>query len=134
MRTRQALMHEFAAAWQFFEDFGENWYALEDCLIYLDDYLPADSYINVITRPQELLSDDDPQELGWLLQTLQEVGVWWSKPINDNPPYNRTAVPFHTVFQLRNQDWEALDQRLKRYPFLEKGRPAHRASSPRTRL
>jgi len=118
MRSRQALMNEFAAALQFSEDFGENWYALKDCLIYLDDRLPADSYLVVITSPHDLLIDEPKEELGWLIQTLQEVGEWWGKPIRDNPPFNRPAIPFHAVLQARADDLDTLDPRLGVLPRL----------------
>jgi RNAse (barnase) inhibitor barstar len=118
MKSRQALMNEFAAAFQFFEEFGDNWYALRDCLIYLDDRLPADSYIVVITRPHELLIDEPKEELGWLIQTLQEVGEWWSRPIRDNPPFDRPAIPFHAVLQARDEDLDTLDPRLGILPRL----------------
>ena len=120
MRSRQALMNEFAAAFQFFEGFGENWYALKDCLIYLDDRFHIDRYIVVVTRPQEVLSDEPEEELGWFIQTLQEVGEWWSRPITDNPPFDRPAIPFHTVLQATDAELDGLDRRLRFFPRLDR--------------
>lgn len=99
MRTRQSLMDEFGAALQFLEPFGENWYALKDCLSSLNEWLPGDAYILVIDMPEEVLIDESPDELHWLVVTIEEVAEWWSHPITDNGPFNRDAIPFHVVLR-----------------------------------
>lgn len=100
MRSRASLMSEFGAALQFFEDFGENWYALEECLCYLDEWLPAEAYVIVIERAEELLVDDDDEGLRALLATLQAVGEFWSQPINEPDRFVRGAVPFHALLNV----------------------------------
>jgi hypothetical protein len=104
MKTLQGLMDEFGAVLQFFEGFGENWYALKECLFYLDEWLRADSYILVITRCLELLSQDKPEELHWFLKTVEEVGEWWRTPITDNGRFNRGPIPFHVVLRCAGED------------------------------
>lgn len=97
MRSLQGLMDEFGAALQFFEEFGENWHALKECLFYLDEWLPADQYILLIPSSHQVLVDD-PSQLKWLLTTLHEVGQWWLEPITDNEPFNRPSKEFRAVF------------------------------------
>jgi hypothetical protein len=112
MTTRQGLMDEFGAALQFFEGFGENWHALKECLAYLDEWLPADAYILVITRCLDLLSRDTSGELRWFLQTIEEVGEWWSRPINGNDRFNRKAVPFHVILSCPEREVERSPRHL----------------------
>jgi hypothetical protein len=114
MKNFQALMDEFGAALQFFDGFGENWYALRDCLRSLDGWLPAEAYILVVTHPLELLKEE-PDELPWFLKVMDEVHDWWSRPITDNGPYNRPPVPFHVVLQAIASECEMVCQR---YPAL----------------
>jgi Barstar (barnase inhibitor) len=97
MRTTQGLMNETAAALQFFTGFGENWYALRECLEYLDEWLPADAYVLLIEDAEVLLNEAAPEEMLALLRTLHEVGEWWSRPIVDNGRFNRQPVPFHAL-------------------------------------
>jgi Barstar (barnase inhibitor) len=118
MKTRQGLMDEFGAALQFFEDFGENWYALKECLCYLDEWLPADAYILVVSNCTELLSQEDTDELHWFLQTVREVGDWWGRPITDNDRFNRGPIPFHVVLRCREGDAAKARARFKDIPFL----------------
>ena len=99
MRSTPALMTEFGAALQFFVGFGENWHALEECLSDLDEWLPADAYVLVVERAEEVLAD----ELGALpalLTTLDRAGSFWSHPIRDNGRFNRPAIPFHVLLHL----------------------------------
>ncbi len=117
MRTRQGLMDELGAALQFFEGFGENWHALKDCLFSLDDWLPANVYLLVVTGSEQVLADESA-ELRWLLATLNETGGWWAKPIVDNGSYNRPAIPFHTVFQVESTKVERLPPELASLPRL----------------
>jgi hypothetical protein len=100
MRTTPALMDEFAAAWQFFEGFGNNWYALRECLEYVDEWLPAAAYILVIEKAEEVLADEEPDQTVALLKTLSEIGDWWANPIEGNDRFNRGSVPFHTLLHL----------------------------------
>ena len=100
MRTTPDLMNEFAAALQFFDGFGENWHALEECLTYLDEWLPADAYILVIENADELLRDEEPQQLMALLKTLHQAGDSWAQPIADNGRFDRKGIPFHVLLNV----------------------------------
>ena len=100
MKTTAALMDEFGAALQFFMGFGENWYALRDCLYCLDEWLPATAYVLVVEDAEEVLRDEQPFQMEVLLKTLHEAGEWWAKPITDNGPYNRNAIPFHVLLNV----------------------------------
>lgn len=89
-------MDEFAAAFQFFAGFGGNWNALEECLDYLDEWLPADGYIMVVEDAEDVLGAE-PQHLSALLCTLDAVGRWWSEPVEGNGRFDRPARPFHVL-------------------------------------
>ena len=97
MRTADALMNEFAAALQFFDGFGENWHALQECLEYMDEWLPAHMYVLVIEHAEELLQEEPANQMSALLTTLHKAGEWWAKPIQDNDRFNRPAIPFHVL-------------------------------------
>lgn len=117
MRTRQAVMDEFGATLQFFEEFGENWHALRECLFYMDEWLPGNAYILVITHPEELLSEAT-EELTWLLKVIREAGEWWQTPITDNGRFNRPAIPFHVVLQCQESDLAQVRSRFPDIPVL----------------
>src|SRR5579862_9548504 len=104
MRNSQGLMDEFGAALQFCDDFGENWYALKECLEYIDEWLRADVYILVVERAELMLSEADAAQMAALLKTLHEVGEWWSAPIANNGRFNRDAIPFHTLLNSSADD------------------------------
>jgi hypothetical protein len=110
MRTTQALMNEFAAALQFFDGFGENWYALRDCLEYMDEWLPADAYVLIIENAQELLHEEQPSAMSALLKTLHETGEWWAKPIADNGRFNRKEIPFHVLLNVSDNEPSAAEK------------------------
>lgn len=103
MRTTGALMNEFGAVLQLFEGFGENWYALEECLSYLDEWLPADAYVLVVERAEELLGDE-PADLPAFLKTVDEAGNFWSEPVSGNGRFDRKSVPFHVLLNLSASD------------------------------
>jgi hypothetical protein len=110
MRTTAALMNEFAASLQFFEGFGENWYALGECLNYLDEWLPADAYVLVVEGAEELLKDEQPEQMAALMKTLHEAGEWWSKPIAGDDPFNRNGIPFHVLLNVAETEPSAADR------------------------
>lgn len=100
MRTTEGLMTEFGAALQFFDGFGENWHALEECLGYLDEWLPAQSYVLVVERAEETLCESGLGAMIALLKVLHATGEFWSRPITDGGRFDRPGVPFHVLFNL----------------------------------
>ncbi|REJ06130.1 hypothetical protein DY023_07525 [Microbacterium bovistercoris] len=113
MRDTPSLMSEFGAALQFFDDFGENWYALEECLCYLDEWLPADAYVLVVERSEEILSRDD-DGLRALMTTINAAGSFWSKPVIDGPEqYRRPARPFHVLMLLGEGQLQSSERLLR---------------------
>lgn len=113
MRTKQALMREFAEVLQFFEGFGANWDALEECLDYLDDNLPASGYVLVVSEAEELLAEEDSGAMTTFLSLLRDVGCSWSEPVVGNQDFDRSPVPFHLVLQLPES--ATLEERLERF-------------------
>lgn len=103
MKDRAGLMNEFGAALQFFDGFGENAAALKECLSYLDEWLPANEYILVISDSLMLLGDM-PEELEWFFDVLNDVGEWWSKAIAEGKRFDRSAIPFHVVLQCKERE------------------------------
>ncbi len=106
-------MDEFSAALQFFEDFGENWDALEECLCYLDEWLIGDIYLVVINNAQEVLVKEDKEQFRILIDLLDDVGRWWSKPITNNGRFNRKAIPFHVLFKCPETAVENVCRRME---------------------
>lgn len=107
MRTAGELMSEVGAALQFFDGFGENWYALEESLCYLDEWLPASAYVVVVERAEEVLSGDEEQ-LRALLATFNSAGEFWSQPVGGPERFERGPVPFHLLLNVSAEQPEAV--------------------------
>jgi hypothetical protein len=113
MRTYEGLMNEFSAALQFFYGFGENWPALNECLCYLDEWLPAEAYVIVIECAEEVFREESDHEIHALLDNLHDVGEWWAKPITDNGRFNRGPIPFHILFNFSAGQEESMERFVK---------------------
>lgn len=98
-RDVPGLMSEFGAAFQIFEAFGENWHALEESLCYLDEWLPAEGYVLVVERAEQLLCDT-PEELRSFVAVMTDVARWWAKPVVNNTRFNRPPRPFQVVLEI----------------------------------
>lgn len=122
MKGFQGLMDEIGAALQFFEGFGENSNALRELLMDLNEWLPGDAYILVVSNPQ-LLFSERPEERAWLMSLFDGVGLWWSKPIVDNGPYNRPAAPFHVVLQCSREKLSEVQAAFPGVPLLPVDNP-----------
>jgi hypothetical protein len=107
MHTLGALMSEVGAALQFSDSFGENWYALEESLCYLDEWLPALAYVIVVERAEEVLSGDTEQ-LRALLKTFDAAGEFWSHPVVGPERFEREPVPFHLLLNVSVEHPEAV--------------------------
>lgn len=111
MRNVQGLMDEFGAALQFFEEFGENWPALEDCLRSLDEWLPAQAYVIVVERAEEMLVGDDDGLRGFLA-TVHAAGAFWSSPVNSPERFRRPSIPFHVLLNVSEPHTATIDRFL----------------------
>lgn len=109
MRDRQSLMSEIGAALQFFDGFGENWYALEECLSYLDEWLPADAYVLVIEKAEEILVDDDDAFTDFL-KSVNGAGEFWSRPVTSPDRFVRAAIPFHMLLNVSDSDAVSIER------------------------
>lgn len=98
--TKQSLLEEIAWALEFPPYFGHNWDALDECLADLGDWLPAEAYILVFTKANDLLSQSE-QDFKTLMEVLQSAGAEWA---------NR-SIPFHTILHCQH---DAKDTMLKR--------------------
>jgi len=96
-------MDEFAAALQFSDEFGENWYALGESLCYLDEWLPSSAYVLVVEKAEELLQDASDDDVEALLKVFNEAGEFWAQPITDNGRFNRAAKPFHVLLNFSSK-------------------------------
>jgi hypothetical protein len=109
MRNTSGLMSEIGAALQLFDGFGENWYALEEALCYLDEWLPAEAYVIVVEKAEELLLSDD-EELRALLRTFSSAGEFWSRPVDGPDHFRRGPAPFHLLLNVSEDHLEAISR------------------------
>ena len=114
MKTYESLMDEIAAALQFPDYFGENWNALTDCMSDMNDRMPGDAYIIVVVDAQDVLVDESEEDIRVLLKVLHNNSEWWSKPVIGNPPFDRNAIPFHTLFECSPSVLDRVYERYRR--------------------
>lgn len=102
-RNVPGLMAEFGAVLQFFQRFWEHWHALEECICYMDEWLPGDGYVLVVERAEELLADE-PDEMRWFVAMMKDVADWWANPVVDNGRFNRPPRPFKVMLEVSEHD------------------------------
>lgn len=112
MQTLSGLFDEFAAALQFPDYFGENWPAFNDVIADLG-WMPRTYYELVITDADRVLSNEPDVEFAVFLNSLNRAGETWSKPIKLGEPWDRTAVPFHSVLVAESEAQADLKRRVE---------------------
>src|SRR5262249_3024378 len=109
-RTVSHLFDECAAALQFPHYFGENWDAFNECLGDLE-WLHGDAFVLFFADCQRLLDQEPLNELGTLLDVLENVaGEWATRGKGES---SRRSHPFHVVFQCSAQEKAAFGARLQ---------------------
>jgi|KBSSwiStaDraftv2_1062776.scaffolds.fasta_scaffold50250_4 RNAse (barnase) inhibitor barstar len=112
MKRVSSLFDEFAAALQFPFYCGENWNALDECMVDLS-WLPADVYILLITNAQAFLAEEDEEQFSALTGILQNAAEEWSRRVEVPEWRRRPPVPFHIIFQCLESDLGVVMLRLK---------------------
>ncbi len=97
MRTLGGVFDEFAAALQFPIYFGENTDAFNDCISDLEVLPAGTGYVVIIVEPDQVLADDEPRALEWLVESLASATAEWGQPIERGEWWDRPALPFHVV-------------------------------------
>ncbi|MBM7785403.1 barstar family protein [Tenggerimyces flavus] len=98
MRTEAGVYDEFAAALQFPLYFGENRDAFHDCITDLEEGLPpGEGYVVVVTEPDQVLVDEPPEAISWLVRALKHAAEEWARPIALGEWWDRPPIPFHLV-------------------------------------
>lgn len=98
-RLTQGFFDEIAAALQFPYYFGENWHALDDCLLDLA-WLPAQAYLLVVGNADEWLADAPTEAPRHALDILAGAAdVWQGPPPGNGGGSQQAGVPFHVLLQ-----------------------------------
>lgn len=112
MRSTSTLFVEFAAQLDFPDYFGSNWDAFEECLADLSWLSPRPDTI-VIGHASELLAEESPGELAIFLRLIEKVAAEWASPISRGEGWDRSAVPFHLVFEESPEHRDVLRSRIR---------------------
>jgi hypothetical protein len=73
---------------------------------YTDEWLPADAYVIVVEKAEDVLAEDRA-ELEALLVTLDAAGDFWSQPVDSPERFARGPVPFHVLLNVGPQGQDA---------------------------
>ncbi|WP_247041377.1 barstar family protein [Arthrobacter rhizosphaerae] len=95
MRTLDGLFGEYAQAFAFRGYFGWNWAAFDECLYDLG-WLPARSYLTIISDGSEVLSQE-PEELETYMRVIGRIGQAWSTSVGRGYEWGHGELPFHTI-------------------------------------
>lgn len=117
MRTELGLFHEFAAALQFPYYFGNNWNALDECLLDLE-WLPADGYLLFLSDAPQVLAEDQ-DAAGVLMRVLLKASEYWTRPMacDFSEMRDRQPRPFHIIFNCQRGEEAAMEERLSGLPY-----------------
>ena len=108
--TKQALLAEWARAFNFPEYFGHNWDAFNDCLTDLD-WLPAECYIAIVSDSGDVLPDDDAS-FATFIKALWSAATTWATP--ETGDWARPAIAFRVLFHATAKHEERVRARLQR--------------------
>ena len=131
------LFDEFAAALQFPWYFGENPDASDECLQDMDWLAPGAGYV-IVVRDPELVLPGAPEDLAWLVHSLQRASAAYSEAVTDGQEWDRPPVPFQVVLQTDPAEatstetrWAGAGARLTTPPEWGSGSPTDHHSDPR---
>ncbi len=111
MQNMAGLYDEFAKSFNFPPYFGNNWAALEECLLDLE-WLPARAYLTLITEANLLLKSEAQGDTEAFMKMLARITNDWNggSPTGVYPV--RGPIPFHILFHTFLQDADRFRDRL----------------------
>jgi len=113
MTNLDGMYRGFVRAFEFPDYFGFNYNALDECLNDLE-WLPAKGYLLFIRNADHLLKEESDEVLEGLLSILDSTGKEWATPITGGNIWDRPAIPFHTIFELKDYKISRIVSSLER--------------------
>ena len=104
MGTWESAYSELVAAFDLPDYFGRNLDALSECLTD-EEVIDGNGYVIQFNEPHLALKDADSDALSGLLETFSNISIELSKPITQGNPWDRPAVPFHTILVNAESDF-----------------------------
>ena len=98
MESKELLLDEFAAAFQFPMYFGRNWDAFEECMADLQ-WLPGKAYLLIISNASSLLKLGSKNDSVIFFKILNRISQQWANGELPNVGADRDLIPFQTVLQ-----------------------------------
>lgn len=108
--TVDELFNEFGAALQFWDYFGENWPAFDDCINDLD-WLPADAYLIFISDIDKVL-EYEQADFKTFTKKISRAIKEWTEGRTYNPSFPTPPTPFHVFLNCSKDKEEATLKRL----------------------
>jgi RNAse (barnase) inhibitor barstar len=112
MRSFASLYDEISAALQFPYYFGNNFNALQECLVDLEWY-PAAAYVVVLLNAADTLSAEKEEDQIALLRLFERVSSEWSSIPRGDATHYQAAVPFHFLLHAERSNARALDRLIE---------------------
>ncbi len=107
MRSADEFEDELTRGLSLPDYYGRNLNALSECLTDAD-ILKGEVLVLFIRNADKILSEANPEALDGFLDVLRNAGVEWASPVNEGQAWDRGAVPFHVVIQMREAGRSAL--------------------------
>lgn len=98
MASLSEMLSCIAKHLRFPDYFGGNMNALYDCLGDLE-WISASSYLLVVKNSNSFLEKESFQTLCGIISDLNEVGMEWSRPVEDGQEWDRPSVGFLVFFE-----------------------------------
>jgi Barstar (barnase inhibitor) len=98
------LFNEMAAALQLPLYFGKNINALDECLADLNDWLPAEAYVLVISQTMLVLSEEREDDFVAFFRLLVDISKDSAGGTLPGANWKRKPTPFHVVLNAKAEE------------------------------
>jgi RNAse (barnase) inhibitor barstar len=113
MPDSKGFFAEFASALQFPFYFGKNMNALAECLRDLEDWLPAEAYVLVISQATLVLREERQEDFVAFFKLLADVSREWAAGTLPGANWERKPTPFHVILHADAGGADTLSRILK---------------------
>ena len=103
MTSLSCFYDEIAKSFKFPNYIGRNFNSLSEGLADLS-WLPQQNYLILITNGICVLSKENSEILDGFIEILDEIGQEWSEPINVGELWDRPAISFKTIFEVKKHN------------------------------